>query len=187
MRRLFNLHLRAGCFDCLVEALKQYEAVRAVSAVSTAAATGALRASALLALRERELGTTDSAYLEHARELAAAVPELHDEVAPLLEVIAAMPWRAGAGRSGQPDSTLTNIYTNREQRTDSLRVNAARDGFSAYMFVAYSCESGTGLRIGNTEMKAAIGSMSSEVQPKKRMHIEGKRGEDFIREVPPLP
>src|SRR5947207_3963107 len=124
-----DANLRAGCFDCLVEALKQYEAVRAVSAVSTAAATGALRASALLALRERELGTTDSAYLEHARELAAAVPELRDEVAPLLEVIAAMPWRAGAGRSGQPDSTLTNIYTNREQRTDSLRVNAARDEF----------------------------------------------------------
>src|SRR3954470_5436870 len=67
-----DTNLRAGCFDCLTEALQQYESARTISAVSGAAATGAFRATALLALRERELGTTDSGYLERSRELLAA-------------------------------------------------------------------------------------------------------------------
>lgn len=154
-------NLRAGCFDCLVEALRQYESIRAVSAVSGAAATGAFRASALLALRERELGTTDSGYLEHARELLGALPEMKADATPLVGIIAAFPWRAGAGRSGQPDSIVTSIYANRDQRVDSLRANAARDEFSAYMFVAYACESGAGLRLGNGEMKAAVGPQAA--------------------------
>ncbi len=154
-----DANLRAGCFDCLAEALRQYESVRSVSAVSGVAAAGAVRASALLALRERELGTTDSAYLEHARELLAAVPELHDDIAPLLDIVSAVPWRAGAGRSGNPDSLGTNLYANRAQRAEALRMTAARDELSAYMFIAYSCESGAGLQIGNRDMRAAVGGL----------------------------
>src|SRR5438128_610811 len=119
-----DTNLRAGCFDCLVDALRQYQSVRAVGAVSGAAAAGAVRASALLALRERELGTTDSGYLEHARELLAAVPEMQPDVAPLLDLIAAMPWRAGVGNSGQAEPTPATFYSNREQRTETLRANA---------------------------------------------------------------
>src|SRR6266480_2785442 len=100
-----DANLRAGCFDCLVEALEQYESVRTVSAVSGPGVAGAVRASALLALRERELGTTDTGYLEHTRQLLGAVPELRDEIGPLADLIAAFPWRAGAGRnSGSVDS-----------------------------------------------------------------------------------
>ena len=153
-------NLRVGCFDCLVEALKEYESVRTVSAVSGLAAAGAVRASALLALRERELGTTDSGYLEHTRELLAAVPEMRDEAEPLVNIIGAFPWRAGAGRnSGSPDSIVTNIYANRDQRTATMRTTAPRDEFFAYMFIAYACESGTGLQIGNAEMRTAVGAM----------------------------
>jgi tetratricopeptide (TPR) repeat protein len=155
-----DANLRAGCFDCLVEALKQYESVRTVSAVSGLAAAGAVRASALLAQRERELGTTDSDYLGHARELLAAVPEMQADVALQLDIIAAMPWRAGAGRSGQLDSAVTSFYANRGPRLDSLRANAPRDELSAYMFVAYACESGAGLQMGTAEMKAAVGAMA---------------------------
>ncbi len=150
-----NLH--AGCFDCLVEALRQYESVRAIPALGAEATTGAVRAAALLALRERELGTTDSSYLEKAQELAASAPATQQEVAPLLEVIDIFPWRAGAGRSGRPDSGL-NIFANREQRIERLRPLATRDELSAYVWIAYACASGAGLTMGNAEMKAPIGT-----------------------------
>ena len=154
-----DANLRAGCFDCLTEALDEYESIRAISAVSGAAAAGAVRTAALLAMRERELGTTDSGYLEHARELLSAVPEMRTDVAPLLDLIGAIPWRAGAGRSGAVDSLVTNIYANREQRMASLRATAQRDEFFAYMFIAYACESGAGLRLGNDDLRAAVGQM----------------------------
>jgi tetratricopeptide (TPR) repeat protein len=155
-----DANLRAGCFDCLVEALKQYESVRTVFAVSGAARTGALRASLLLAMRERELGTTDSGYLERARPLAAAVPELQAQMAPIFEVVAAFPWRAGASRaSGAVDSLVTDFFRDRDGRTAVLRASATRDELSAYVFLAYACESGSGLRIGNAEMRNAVGPM----------------------------
>jgi len=152
-----DANLRAGCFDCLAEALSQYESVRTAPAVSGLAAAGAVRAASLLALRERELGTTDSGYLGHARELLGAVPELQADVAPLLDLIAAMPWRAGAAQSARPDGLSTGIYRNREQRLDALRPNAPRDALSAYMFVAYACESGVARAMGSSEVKAAVG------------------------------
>ena len=51
-----DANLRAGCFDCLVEALGQYDSTRAIPALAAQATTGAVRSAALLALRERELG-----------------------------------------------------------------------------------------------------------------------------------
>ncbi len=135
--------VRAGCFDCLTGALQRYESVRAVAAVGAAATAGAVRAAGLLALRERELGTTDSGYLEKARELAAGSDSLRQEVAPLLDVIGMMLWRAGAGRSGAPDQPLT-IYQNRAQRSEALRSTASRDELSAYVYFAYSCETSPG-------------------------------------------
>ena len=150
-----DANVRAGCFDCLVEALRQYESARTVSGMSGLAAAGAVRASALLALRERELGTTDSGYLEQARVLLLVVPEMRDDVAPLLDVIDAMPWRAGAGRSGHPDLAIT-IYQNRERRAEDLRAKANRDILSAYVWLAYSCESGVARAMDSAEVNAAI-------------------------------
>ena len=55
--------LRTGCFDCLEEALAEFEAVAAVPnlrpADGDAAADGAIRAALLLEVRERELGMAD--------------------------------------------------------------------------------------------------------------------------------
>src|SRR5262249_33222937 len=62
--------VRAGCFDCLLSAFREYDALRAVPAVAAAATTSAARAAALLAVRERDLGTEDSGYLRKANELA---------------------------------------------------------------------------------------------------------------------
>jgi hypothetical protein len=139
-----NLH--AGCFDCLVDALRQYEATRGIPALAPEATSGAVRAAALLALRERELGTTDSGYLEKARELAS------QDVAPLLDVIDIMPWRVGTGASG------LSVFANREQRAGTLRPLAERDELSAYVWVAYACGSGVGLTMSRAELKASVGS-----------------------------
>jgi tetratricopeptide (TPR) repeat protein len=129
----------AGCFDCLASGLDLYESVRGNPAVAAAATAGAVRAAGLLALRERELGTTDSGYLEKARELAATSNTLRQEVGPLLDLVSVMLWRAGAGRSGDPDQPLT-IYRNRAQRIEMLRAMASRDELSAYVYLAYACE-----------------------------------------------
>src|SRR5690242_8766636 len=88
-----DANLRAGCFDCLADALKQYESVRNVPAVAEPATRGAVQAAGLLAMRERDLGTTDSGYLDRARTLAATSPTVRADTAPLLDVIDALPWR----------------------------------------------------------------------------------------------
>jgi hypothetical protein len=49
--------VRAGCFDCLLAAFREYDALRSVSTVGAAASGGATRTAALLAIRERDLGT----------------------------------------------------------------------------------------------------------------------------------
>jgi tetratricopeptide (TPR) repeat protein len=174
--------LRAGCFDCLVKALVQYESTRAIPALAGQATTGAVRAAALLALRERELGTTDSGYLERARSLAIGDPAMQLELAPLAEVIDIYPWRAGAGRSGRPDSGLT-IFTNREQRVEGLRAVAQRDELSAYVWLAYTCESGVGRTMGNPEMRAAIGAFVDLPLVKFRLAICPTSGPSALDEV----
>lgn len=130
--------VRAGCFDCLASALAQYESIRRVPAVGELATAGAVRASALLALRERELGTTDSGYLEKARELAVTSAAGQD-VAPLLDVVGVMPWRAGAGRLGSPDNP-PGLFRNDTARVELLRSLAARDELAAYVWLAYACQ-----------------------------------------------
>jgi tetratricopeptide (TPR) repeat protein len=177
-----DANLRAGCFDCLVEALKQYESARPIPALAAQATTGAVRAAALLALRERELGTTDSSYLEKARELASTAPAILAEAAPLLDVVDIFPWRAGAGRSGRPDSALT-IFSNREQRLDGLRGLAARDEWSAYVWIAYACESGAGRTMGNPEMRAAIGVFADVPLLKFRLAICATSGPSALEEA----
>jgi len=177
-----DANLRAGCFDCLVDALRQYESTRSIPVLAAQGTRGAVRSSALLALRERELGTTDSGYLEKARELAATAPATQQEIAPLLEVIDIFPWRAGAGRSGRPDSGL-NIFANRDQRIEGLRALAARDELSAYVWVAYACESGAGRTMGNPEMRAPMGELADMPLLKFRLAICPTSGPSALDEA----
>jgi len=174
--------LRAGCFDCLVEALRLYESTRAIPALAAQATTGAVRAAALLALRERELGTTDSGYFEKARELAVTIPSVQQDVAPLLDVVETYPWRVGAGRSGRVDSGL-DIFVNRERRLEDLRATAARDELAAYAWVAYACESGAARNLGNTELRAATGALSDLNVIKFRLAICAAGGGVRLSEV----
>jgi len=150
-----DANLRAGCYDCLAEALKQYESVRKVPAVAEIATRGATYASALLAMRERELGTSDSGYLERARGLASTSSAFQTEVTPLLDIADALPWRGGAGRSNRPALALA-AYQDRERRIAELRTTATRDVFSAYVWLAYACESGALRTISRADIDTAI-------------------------------
>ena len=65
-----------------------------------------------------------------------------------------MLWRAGTGRSGAADQPLT-IYQNRTQRIETLRPLAARDELSAYVWLAYACETSSS-RVEMSELLAPI-------------------------------
>ncbi len=149
--------VRAGCFDCLADALTQYESLRKVPAVSEPATAGAVRAAALLALRERELGTTDTGFLQKARELAATSATVGQDVAPLLDFIALVPWRAGFEPAGAPDSPRM-LYQDREKRIEMLRPLAGRDELSAYVWLANMCETSS-VRADKNEFIAPISAM----------------------------
>src|SRR5262249_8023260 len=155
-----DANLRAGCFDCLSEALRQYESARNVAVVAEAATRGAVRASILLALRERELGTTDSGYVERARQLASASAAVQTETGPLIEIVDVMPWRVGVGRPGRPDTSLT-VYLNRQERTETLRGLAGRDEVSAYVWIDYACASGAGVSLGEGGIRAPVSAFTT--------------------------
>ena len=136
--------VRAGCFDCLVAALAKYDEARGVPSAAVVATAGASRAAALLALRERELGFADSAYLARAQGLAAALPEVERSMTPLLEIVASIPTQTGGQRGSQATSDaqlalMTPAYRNREAWTERLHARANEDPFTAYLFLAFSC------------------------------------------------
>src|SRR5919201_3086435 len=59
--------VRAGCLDCLLDAFREYDALRREPVAADAATAAAARTAVLIALRERELGTLDEGYLNRAR------------------------------------------------------------------------------------------------------------------------
>src|SRR4030095_4825116 len=78
--------VRAGCLDCLIEALREYQALSSVPAVAADATAAAARTAALVGIRERELGLEDSGALKQARLLAASSAELSGSLSPLFEM-----------------------------------------------------------------------------------------------------
>ena len=69
-----DAQVRAGCFDCLVSAFQEYDSLRPTASVADEASIGAARSAALLAIRERELGTEDSGYLTRAMSVRPIQP-----------------------------------------------------------------------------------------------------------------
>ena len=134
--------VRDGCFDCLVDAHREYLALRPVASVAEAAAAGAVRTAALLAIRERDLGTEDSGYLKRAQELlAGADTALQLALAPLLEIADTLPVR-GAARQVAEDVELARMQAanrHRETWTAALRDGADADALSAYVWLAFNC------------------------------------------------
>jgi tetratricopeptide (TPR) repeat protein len=133
--------VRAGCFDCLLAAFRQYDALRTVPAVAAAATTGATRTAALLAVRERDLGTEDSGYLRKASELAASTTPNDPTLSLLLQVADALPARGGA-RIVTDDTALArnqSALRNQAAWTEALRLHADEDPLAAYVWLSFNC------------------------------------------------
>lgn len=142
--------IRTGCFDCLVDALAEYDSIRTIANLRPAdadlAAVGAVSAALLLDLRERELGTTDDGYLQRATDLIAARDDLRLRFAQHLETVTSIPWRllrfdvpadaAGIRRVQQLRADLPALLADR-------RAHADEDVLSAYAWVAFLCAHGS--------------------------------------------
>jgi len=134
--------VRAGCYDCLVAAYREYTTLRVYPAAAEAATAGAVRSAALLAARERELGTEDNGYLQRAHELVATnATEYQQTLVPLLEITDTLLTR-GAARQIGDDIELTRMQRanrNREVWTERLRAHADEDPLTAYLWLAFNC------------------------------------------------
>jgi tetratricopeptide (TPR) repeat protein len=134
--------VRAGCYDCLVAAFREYTTLRAYPAATEAATAGAVRSAALLAARERELGTEDSGYLQRAHELVATNDTAYQQMlVPLLEITDTLLSR-NAGRQVSDEVELARMQTanrNRDAWTERLRAHADEDPLTAYLWLAFNC------------------------------------------------
>src|SRR5262245_39034290 len=110
--------VRAGCFDCLLAAHREYVILRAFPRVAEAATAGAIRTAALLAARERELGTEDSGYLQRARELVASTDATNQQaLVTALEITDTLLTRGGTRQIGD-DVELARMQMANRNRED---------------------------------------------------------------------
>lgn len=138
--------LRTGCFDCLEEALAEYESVSAVPnlrpADGDAAADGAIRAALLLEVRERELGMADDAYLQRARDLIGTRPDRVAAFTPHLYSVESLPRRDARflGPTG-PDGLRRQqeLRANFPALVEERRLGADADPLAAYLWLAFYC------------------------------------------------
>ena len=137
--------VRAGCLDCLLEAYREYQSLRSFASAGNSATTGAIRAGALIALRQRELGMVDEGHLTAVKELASSTPGLPAWVADTLEVVDVLPPTIGGVI--RPPSSDAELEKSRLMRRNSaayqkvLRDFSEVDELSAYAWVALACGS----------------------------------------------
>jgi len=78
--------LMAGCLDCLLDAYREFQALRDDRAVGEAATASAIRSAILVSIREHELGLLDSGHLRSAHQMLDAAPLLALESSPLADM-----------------------------------------------------------------------------------------------------
>jgi tetratricopeptide (TPR) repeat protein len=138
--------MRTGCFDCLEEALAEYEAVKGVPHLQPtdidAATDGAIRAALLLDLRERELGMPDEGYLQRARDLIGIREDRVAAFAPHLYSIESIPRRDARflGPTG-PDGLrrMQELRAKFPALVEERRLGADADPLAAYLWLAFYC------------------------------------------------
>ena len=134
--------VRAGCFDCLLNAYEEYGSLRSFQSVSTAATVGAIRTGALLAIRQREMGALDEGYLRRVRETEVADPAVRRELGLILEIADTLPVRREGLAGLAQTEDLRRMQTaarNRDAWVAHLRARANDDAFSAYLWLAFNC------------------------------------------------
>lgn len=138
--------VRVGCFDCLEEALGGYEAVRGLANLRAtdleAATAGAIRASLLLELRQRELGMADDGYGQRARELIGERLDLQAAFAPHRYTIESIPRRlARFNLATGPDALkrMQDLRAGFPALVEERRAGADADPLAAYGWLAFYC------------------------------------------------
>jgi tetratricopeptide (TPR) repeat protein len=138
--------LRTGCYDCLEEALAQYEAIRGVPNVRSidadTATDGAIRAALLLETRQRELGMADDGYLKRARDLIGTREDHVGAFAPHLYSVESIPRRDARflGPAG-PDGLrrMQELRASFPALVAERRLGADADPLAAYLWLAFYC------------------------------------------------
>ena len=158
-----DAQVRAGCLDCLVAAYREYDALRAVPAAADQAAAGTVRAAALIALRERELGMVDEGYLQRAREAAAAHANVPIMLVKVLDIIDALP--AASVGAGRPTSDvdlekMRGVRANRDAWTDVLRTSARLDEAAASTWLAFMCNSSDARTVSREDVLAPVSTFA---------------------------
>jgi tetratricopeptide (TPR) repeat protein len=153
--------VRAGCLDCLIDAVRDYEAAREVPAFADEATGGAARAAALVALRERELGIEPSGALERSRALSASSLTLEQSMSLLFDVGETLSGRSDGGpvRSDAEMVAAGLAARNRVAWTESLRARADENELTAYLWVAFNC---TYNSPSNAAVEALLGDIPSQ-------------------------
>ena len=132
----------AGCYRCLLDALKIYDALL-TSRPTPAATRGAFRTAILLAAREKELGLPAREPLERARGLAPSLPEA-ERAALALEVAAALPWdQSGLSKEFSEEFVKTLHAGAPQVRSWHEQLASLRsDPFFAYLDASLACAYG---------------------------------------------
>jgi len=137
--------LREGCLECLLQAYAHFDQLRREPGIAAEATAGAVRAAALIALRQRELGMVDEGYLDIAKGLAAGTPGIPEWLGPVLDIIDALPRNsAGGARSPTTDADLERQRRSRANRNAWLALlgeYARFDELAAYTLLSFACDS----------------------------------------------
>jgi tetratricopeptide (TPR) repeat protein len=138
--------LRVGCFDCLEEALTEYEAIRGVPSLrladADAATDGAIRAALLLEMRQRDLGMPDDGYLQRAQELIGPREDRAAAFASHLYTAGSLPRRMTRFNAPTDAEALRRVQELRARfpaLVDERRAAADTDPLAAYAWLAFYC------------------------------------------------
>jgi tetratricopeptide (TPR) repeat protein len=131
--------LRAGCLECLTDAVAQFATLSENPAVADAAAAGQVRAAALIALRQRTLGMVDDRYLERAREAAGRNPAARAAYATFLDIVdSARPNIRGLSDADVARRSL-GMATSVPQWLEWLRTHADDDAAMSAVWIWFAC------------------------------------------------
>ena len=138
--------LLTGCFDCLEEALGEYDALRDVPNLRPgdhdAATDGVIRSALLLELRQRELGMADDGYLQRALDLIGMRPERAAVYASHLYTVESISRRDARFAAATDPEALRRTQDLRARfpaLVEERRAGADADPLAAYAWLAFYC------------------------------------------------
>ncbi|MQA28226.1 MAG: tetratricopeptide repeat protein [Luteitalea sp.] len=159
-----NRLVRQGCLDCLLEAYREYDALRVGGNGSAEATTAAVRTAALIALRERELGLVDSGYLTRARQLASGMSPAPTSLVELLDIADALPFGSPAARppAVQERRMLLQVSSDWLTAPEPPSGLAAHQELFGYVWLALACDVASAGSIRPDNARAGLGAMREQ-------------------------